>query len=165
MKIEADLRDPVNRIDGVACVLLHDLTPCDMAAPACAYPGGAVDVYADAYQVERHHVTWPLPGEAGVVVDLHVHWEGVWVANVDEIYGCIDNATASVAVADSSRAARLTVEATFGTPVFTAVTASGDGDWPAWGATLPVTFRIVDSDSGETWHGWLLEATGHAHPL
>jgi hypothetical protein len=163
MKIEADLRDPVNRIDGVACVLLHDLTPSDMSAPACAYPGGAVDVYADAYQVDHHHLAWSLPGDGGVIVDVHVHWEGVWVANVDEIYGCIDNATASVAVADTTRAARLTVEATFGTPVFTAVTAAGDGDWIAWGATLPVTFRVCDADTAETGHGWLLDANGQSY--
>jgi hypothetical protein len=145
-------------------LVLDQGAPVAMSGSASAYPSGHDDFYARAYDVVQHQLTWTLGVEGMPTVDLVVHWQGVWVANGDEVYGCIDMAVASAYLPDGDPDGALAIEATFGSPVFTAAhVADGEG-WTAWAATLPVAFRIRSDRAGELVRGWLLEADGQSHP-
>ena len=163
MKIDIDLDHAVNRIDGVSMLVLDQGTPIAMSGSACAYPSGHDDFYARAYEAVHHQLTWTLGVEGMPTVDLVVQWQGLWVANVDEVYGCIDDAIASAYLPDGDPDGELAIEATFGTPVFTAASVSNGDGWTAWAATLPVAFRIRSDRAGELIRGWLLEADGQSH--
>lgn len=145
-------------------LVLSQGAPVAMSDAACAYPSGHDDLYALAYETVPHHLTWTLGVDGVPALDLHIEWQGVWVANVDEIYGCIDAATASAYLPDGDPDGSLAIEATFGSPVFTAASAAGSDGWTGWAATLPVGFRIRSDRAGELQRGWLLEADGQAHP-
>lgn len=137
--------------------------PVAMDIAACAYPAGADQLTSPAYHVDDHQLTWTLSTDGFPTVDLHVTWRGVWLANVDEVYGCIDDAIALASAPDGDADGELVVEATFGSPVFTAGGAPGGDGWTAWTATLPVAFRFRSSRGGELVRGWLLDAEGHVH--
>ena len=132
-----DFTDGVNRVAGHTFTVCRDGAPIEMDQPACAYPGGVSQ--ADIDHIYAHAVRSEWFSLAPTVLDrgditLCVAWQGLWFMAGDGLIVCIENARASVGLFGGRADGDLTVDATFGPPLFDGLTAE-----------LPVRFDVTRS--------------------